>query len=502
MKILFVWPNKETLGFKPIGISILSSIALQKGYTVDLFETTFIDLGFKTNIETLEDVFVFKPTDLSSYNIVKKQASLEDEFRSKLNSFNPDIVAFSVLSDEVEVAHRCAKESKRWKPSVINIFGGKYPTISPEDAIAHDFIDFICVSEGLEAFPEWLEALKSGKDLLKIKNIWGKLNNKVVKNPIRPLSKDLDSLPYLYWGHFDKRDFIKPFNGKAYRGGDYMANWGCVYECSYCINKYLHDLHGRNAFVRRYTPERAVSELKYLKEKYQLSFFKFHDEDFLLRDAASFEKFAGLYKKELGLPFVIETNPRSVNKINARLLKEMNCVSASLGVESGNEYIRKNILKRKESREDVLKAFHTLNDVGIRTVAFLMLGLPFDSREAIFDSIELMREARVRVPNLGIFFPFEKTELREVSIKNGFYDPKEVPVYTNNIPALNQKTLTRQDLLNLRKVFNLYVKFPRSFWPLINRAEKNDAAGKEIFSILKEIYIERVRNQEDYFIDN
>lgn len=449
----------------------------------------------------MEESFVFKPVDLSPYNIVKEAASIEDVFLKKLTSFAPDVIALSVLSDEIEIAVRCAAVAKRWRPSVVTIFGGKYPTVCPEETLEHKEVDFLCVSEGLEAFPEWLDALDRGADPLQVMNIWGKRKGSIVKNPLRPLRNDLDSLPYLYWDRFDERNFIKPFDGNVYRGGDYMANWGCLYECTYCINKYLHDLHGRNAFVRRYSPERAIRELKYLAAANNLNFFKFHDEDFLLRDLESFERFAELYKKELRLPFVIETNPLSVTEKKAALLKEMNCVSASLGVESGNEHLRRNILKRKEKREDIVRAFHILNDAGIRTVAFLMLGLPFDSREAIFDSIELMRDAKVRVPNLGIFFPFEKTELREISIRNGFYDPLEVPLYTTNIPALNQKTLLREELIKLRKVFNCYVKLPRSFWPLIRRAEEGDAAGQEIYAILKEIYIEHVRNHADVFCE-
>jgi len=499
MKILFVWPNKESLGIKPLGISLLISICHLHGHEIDLFETTYIDLGFKSNKEVLEEMFVFKPVEVSSVNLVKEKDSLDDSFLEKLKSFDPDIVAFTVLSDEVLIARTCSETAKRWKSSVITIWGGKYPTVCPEETLGMECVDFICVSEGLEAFPEWLRQVESGGDPHSIQNIWTTYNGRIIKNPIRPLMQDLDSLPFMNWEYFDERNFIKIYDGNVYRGGDWMSNWGCVHECAYCINKYLHELHGKKGFIRRYTPKRAIQELSYLKNTYKLTFLKFHDEDFLMRDVRSLEEFSELYKKEIGLPFVIETNPLSVTEHKAKLLRDMNCVSASLGVEAGNDHVRKNILNRNETRKDVIKAFMILNDAGIRSVAFLMLGLPFDTREKIHDSIELMREANVRVSNVGIFFPFEKTEIRRVCIENGIYNPSDFPFYTSDVPALDQKTLSRQELMALRRTFNLYVKLPKSFWPFIERSEKGDQTGMEIFQILKDIFISHVRDQGDYF---
>ena len=92
MKILFVWPNKESLGIKPLGISLLISICHLHGHEIDLFETTYIDLGFKSNKEVLEEMFVFKPVEVSSVNLVKEKDSLDDSFLEKLKSFDPDML--------------------------------------------------------------------------------------------------------------------------------------------------------------------------------------------------------------------------------------------------------------------------------------------------------------------------------------------------------------------------------------------------------------------------
>ena len=46
MRILFIRPNKDAFGYKPIGLSLLSAIAKELGWETKLFDTTEIDFGF------------------------------------------------------------------------------------------------------------------------------------------------------------------------------------------------------------------------------------------------------------------------------------------------------------------------------------------------------------------------------------------------------------------------------------------------------------------------
>ncbi len=61
------------------------------------------------------------------------------------------------------------------------------------------------------------------------------------------------------------------------------------------------------------------------------------------------------------------------------LLKKMNCVSVTLGFETGNNWLRKEILKRIESKEEIIKATKLFNEIGIRTSSFNMMDLPWET---------------------------------------------------------------------------------------------------------------------------
>jgi len=503
LKVLFVWPNKDSFGFKPIGISLLSGIARSLGWETSLFDTTEFDFGFVDNTQSGESAKIFKPVDLSQYDLVKRKLDLSECFIKVLEEFNPDCLALSVLSDEYLIANKISSISKEIHPELQIIWGGKYPTLNPEKTLRMFNADFVCVSEGLDAFPDFLNALSGNGDIYNIPNIWARRNGSIVKNNIRPLRSNLDDLHYVDWELFDKRQFYKPYDGNIYISGDHMLNWGCPYSCSYCINHYYHEVYENSYFMRRYSIKRIIKELKYLKNKYNLQFFKFHDEDFLMRPIEDFRELSNAYSKEINIPFVIETNPKSVNKEKVKLLKEMNCVSASIAVETGNNELRKKMLKRVDSEEDIIRAFSLMKEVGIRTSAFVMLGIPFESRETYKDTVELVRKSNAQYPCPGFFYPFEGTKLRDVSIMEGFFDPEDEKrfVYKNDKPALKFENLSESELIEMRNVFVLYVKLPKSYEAYIKRSEIQDELGIKLRKKLLEIYDKTVWGNDGWYID-
>lgn len=504
MKVLFVWPNKDSFGFKPIGLSLLSGIARSMKCDVKLFDTTEVDFGYADNTQAGESAKIFKPVDLSGCGLRKRRFDFASEFLRILEEFNPDCVAFSVLSDEFLIAAEITEVAKKAKPELPVIWGGKYPTLCPEDTLTELKADFACVAEGIDAFRDFLEALSGKGDLYGIPNIYAKKGKTIIKNRIRPLKENLDDLPYVDWEIFDKRQFYKPFDGKVYIAGDHMLNWGCPYSCTYCINHFYHDVYDNKYFMRRYGVSRIISELKYLKEKYNLQFIKFHDEDFLMRPVRNLEDFAAAYIKDVNIPFVIETNPKSVTEEKVKLLKDMNCASASVAIETGDSDFRKRLLKRVDSEEDIVRAFSLLKDAGIRTCSFNMLGIPFESREGYLKTVELNKKANPQYPNISFFYPFEGTELRDISIKEGFFDPKTEGkmVYRRDRPALKFDNLSEEELIELRNTFVLYVKLPKRYEAFIRRSEIQDGLGVELRKKLLEIYDRTVWNNDGWYIDD
>ena len=488
-----------------MSLSLFSAILKQKGHNVALLDTTFIDFGFKDNTEVRSKLRIFKEVDFGKYDMTKKKVNLEQTLLKKLIEFNPDVVGVSALSDEVYIGVEISSMVKKWNNKAVVVWGNKAATMAPEKILKCNDVDFVCIGEGVEFIQEFIDCISLNENPKRIRNIaYRDSDGKVQKNSLRPYFQDLDSLPFFDWSIFDERQFIKPFDGKAYRGGDHMLYWGCPYKCTYCLNDSYRKLYGSKAglFLRCYSVDRIIEELRYLVGKYGINFFKFHDEDFCLKPMDYFHELAEKYARELGIPFTIMANARNITKEKVAILSKMNCVSVTLGIETGNQKLRKEILKRTETEEEIINATKMLNGAGIRTSAFNMLGIPFENRKTVMETIELNRKAEVQYPNAGFFFPLEGTKLREIAIENGFFDGNSYTVFQNDRPSLNFPDISTDELIVLRERFVLYVKMPYAFYKYIERSEKPDEIGKKLTDELYKIYDKSVFTNDGFWNDN
>lgn len=505
MKILLVWPNKDQFGYKPIGISLISAILKKNGHIVDLFDTSFIDFGYKDNTEDRSRIRIFKKVDFSGYYLTKKRISIEQALLEKLDTFRPDVVAVSALSDEIYIGFEVSRVVKAWDSKTTVLWGNKAATTEPERMLACMNIDYLCIGEGIEFLPEFLDCIGQGKSPHGIKNIaYRKDTGAVIKNDLRPYYQDLDALPYLDWSIFDNRHFLKPYDGKVYIGGDYTMSWGCPNQCTYCINASYRDIYGKSAgkYIRSYSVDRVIKELKYLVDTWGIQLFIFHDEDFCFKPMDYFKELSEAYRKHVNVPFAAMVNARNITEEKVGFLKHMNCVSVSMGIETGNLDLRRKILKRYESTDDIIRAMKLLNGAGIRTSSFNMLGIPFETRGTIMETIELNRKSEVRYPNNVFFFPYKGTELHDIAVENGMFNEGSDAVYEQDKPALTLSTISRDELIALRERFVLYVKMPQVYRKFIERSEKQDETGRRLTDKLFNIYDECVLKNNGIWKDD
>ena len=194
-------------------------------------------------------------------------------------------------------------------------------------------------------------------------------------------------------------------------------------------------------------------------------------------------------------------NARNVTPEKVRFLKQMNCVSISIGIETGNEALRKEVLQRRETQDDIIRAVHMLNGSGIRTSSFNMLGIPFETRSTVMETVELNRRSGVGYPNTVFFYPLEGTRLREMAVSNGFFDETGDNLFDDIRPSLRLPGISRDELIALRERFVLYVKMPLEYYRFIERSEKDDAVGRRLTQELHRIYEECVLSHDGIWND-
>jgi len=499
MKILFIFPNIDSPGYKPVAISTLSAIAKKKGHILKLYDTSFFDTReynsiqeFMENTKIGETIANFIPVDEKKYGLVKDKVDLKKDFLVCLSEFNPDLVLISTLSLEYAVSIFLLNIVKEYNENILTLMGGRHCYSSPDETLKEKCVDMICIGEGEKPLSELLDCLEQKIDYSNIKGLWIKTKNQIVKNELNTYYFDLNSLPYLDLDIYDDRQLLRIFNGKVYRSVDYVMKRGCFEQCGYCQSKLVQEWHCGDKSIRSYSVDRAIQELKYLKNKYKLNFIRFHDESFLAISIKDFEYFAEKYISEINLPFVCDAAPQTVTQRKAELLKKMGCQSISMGCESGNEEFRYKVLNKRVKNESVIKAFKYINNVGIRTVMFNLLGFPFEKKEYIEDTIRLNRQCNVHSPSIGFFYPFKGCELRNVAIKNNFFDPNieinGAAQWTRNRPFLKNPDISYDEYLGIFRTFILYCKLPEKMFDDIKKAETDD----KVFEKLKSFYLSQI----------
>jgi len=432
MKITFIYPDLN-LGKFNFGVGYLSSVLKAHGHHTDLVHL--------------------------------KDYINEETFTQALRQKNPDLIAFSCSTNMFAYTKQLVSWARRCLKDTPIICGGIHPTLCPEEVIGIKDVDMVCVGEGEEALLELCDNLRQGKTIDNIENIWLKKNGNIYRNPVRPLIADLDSLPFPDRDMFTKSALTED---EALNACAVMASRGCPYDCSYCCNHALKNTYqGKGPYVRFKAVSRVMDEIEEILKKHNFDAIIFHD------DIMPFRKdwltdFSKEYKARIGLPFICNLRVDLADQDSLRMLKEAGCIQVCLGIESGNEFIRNAVMRRKISDRQIADAFGLCRKLGIRTKSFNMVGLPFEDMEKILDTIKLNVAVRPDVIQVSIFYPYPKTELFKLCAhKNLISQAKNLVSYFDgsilSLPRMSQEQVyfARKRFVRMYKRYSFYKKLPQ-----------------------------------------
>lgn len=424
-RILFV----QNFWFEFLGTMVLSSVLKKQGHRVDLI-------------------------------IENNPGKIADHVQRT----SPDIVgAYTVSGSHNWVID--AMHAARSAQKVLTIAGGPHPTFFP-DFVQNDAIDAVCIGEGEYPLLELADRIDTGRDPSDIDNLWIKTGGSLHQNPVRPLIDDLDTLPEpdrdLYYSQYK---ILRNSPSKHF-----ITGRGCPFNCTFCSNKAYKELYaGRGPMVRQPSPEKICREIRHVQSNYPLRSVRFDDEVFLL-DSDWLLAFLDRYKTEIDLPFscLIRADVATPRMIEA--MKRAGCYIAYFGIESGNDYIRNQILGKNVDRQQIIDTARLLRKYKIKIGTFNMVGMPGETFENAWETVQLNQIIRSDYPWCSIIQPYPGTELEEFARKTGVLDA------TYGVDDLNQSYFNNTVIQNpdsralvvLQKLFYIAVRYP-FLGPLIRR---------------------------------
>jgi radical SAM superfamily enzyme YgiQ (UPF0313 family) len=366
------------------------TISLISLYSTDAIGLRYIKAVLKPHGFDVPIIF-FKEKHLASDLM---SSPTEKEFQlllDLLKDTNPSIVGISLRSSFFRLATLITRRV-RHELSIPVIWGGTHPTVAPERSI--EVADMICIGEGEHPLLEVAEKMSNSQDYSDVKNLWVRQNGRIIKNEVRPLVRNLESLPFPDYGDEDKYfieddqvstgdPVLKTYNLNI------LASRGCPYHCSYCCNSIFNSLYkGKGPTVRRRSVENVMDEILSLRNKFpDMKRIDFIDEVFAW-DKKWTATFTERYKKEIKVPFQCAQHPNMVDGEVLKLLSDAGLERVEIGVQSGSERIRREYFERPVTDETLLNASKVLKEMGLVPFYDFIVDNPFetdDDRKAGLD---------------------------------------------------------------------------------------------------------------------
>lgn len=421
MHITFIFDD-IILSHQPLGASYISAVLKEAGHTVSAI-----------NIDDSPD------------------------YVDRVKRLNSDILAYSVATSQAPRYFQVNQEIKRHH-NCLSLFGGPHPTFFPQ-MIDEEGVDAICTGEGEYPTLEYVTALEEGRDFTSIPSMSFKVGGKKYNNANRPFidKHNLNELP------FPDREIIRDFAVWKQRTGYIMAGRGCPYDCTFCFNHASRDSQ-EGRWTRQRSVDNVLAELHWLKETYKVVYVAFQDDTFIL-NRRWLREFLPRYGKEIGLPFICNVRCDLTDEEEVRLLSEAGCIRVATGIENGNDELRRKILAKSMSTEQIIRACDLYNAAGIRVIGQNMFGVPGETVESALSTVALNIRCKTHINTFSFFAPFPGTKLGEMCEQDyGFSgDLKELPREYQDRLAPSIKLENKELIEKIGQCAHLFVSYPRIF---------------------------------------
>jgi len=235
-----------------------------------------------------------------------------------------------------------------------------------------------------------------------------------------------------------------------------LVGRGCPFQCSYCSNHILKKL-APGSYVRFRSPENIVAEIKDIIARFPIRKREIYleietfgvDKKWATDLCLELERF----NKTLEQPFSFGANLRiTPNDPDLEnffiILKKANFRFINIGLESGSERVRSEILRRNYSNEDISNAVNLARKHGLKVAFFNMIGIP---GETLADFKETVKINRTCLPDwhlTSIFFPYPGTDVYSLCEKQGLLGKSSGPEMermkaTLDLPGFSKKQIQK-----------------------------------------------------------
>ncbi len=372
-----------------------------------------------------------------------------DQVVKKVDLINPKMIGISSMTTSIQSAVTLAKALKK-KGRTIGL-GGVHLTCDPTFIDRFPVFDWGIVGEGEVTLLELVEKSKKGE---KIKGLF---QGKRIE--------DLDTIPFPARHHVRMEDYRRNEESEVPAAG-ILASRGCPYNCVFCC------IPARGKMVRFRSPKNIVDEMEEIYEECQGK-YSFVDDCFTINNKWVSELCQEIMDRKMKVSFVASTRADTLTLEMAKMMKKAGCTDLFLGIESGNDKIRNEVIGKRLKYENIVKAVKICRKVGILSNLFLMVGFPGEGIKEALDTVRIGGRIKADIIGIHVTIPMPGSRIYDYAIQNKLI-PKDIidrwasgklgRVWRSNWPLFVPEGMTLKKLFWIKRITYMYFYFSPFWW--------------------------------------
>lgn len=439
----------------PLGLCYLAAVLREKGCEVKIIDC--LAEGYE-NKEIIGDRIVYGLPD--------------EEIKRRTKAFNPDVVG---CSSSLSLQHQNVQELchlvKKINPKIVTVVGGMHATVRPNEVLSEKYVDFVLRGEADYTFTELVQLLEKGGDFSGIDGIGYKDRKGIhVKSKVHFI-KNLDELPFpardlLKVDQYFKAGLAHGIILKEKRNMSFITSRGCPGGCTFCT---IHLLWGRKFRAR--SPGNVLAELEQMKKKFGITHVQFEDDNLTFDIPRTQKIFKGMIKMNLNIKW---NTPNGIalwrmDKETLSLMKKSGCYYVKFAIESGNQRVLSNIIKKPQNLKKVIPLIDYARKIGLKVGSFFVVGFPGETKLEMQETFDFPYRHKLDWFEYSIATPHYGTELRQICLKrNLLIKHSDKDLYTRkgliNTPEFTSDWLEQKiKQENKRYLKQLLIFHPTSF---------------------------------------
>jgi len=389
---------------------------------------------------------IFPPIDLTLLAAIARQNNLQakiidfpaesakpQDIKKIIEDFKPDIIFVDTTAATLWKDLDFISVVKKILPQTFTIAKGETLHYFYKEIFENcPDLDLVIGGEPEESFEKLIRGVEWNviKGLIFRSDSDKSLINTGLPEPI----ENLDTLP------FPARDLL---NNSLYRSPEtdnaltiIHANRGCPARCIFCPAGKISDFK-----IRYRSPDNIISEIKECVEKFGIREFLFHGDTFTMKKRWVIDLCKKIVDENLKIRWGCNSRTDTFDEERAEWMKKAGCWVVAFGVESGSQEILDKMQKGARL-ESAITAVNICKKVGLRSHAFYIIGLPWETKKTLNDTLKFAKKLDTDFFDFNIAYPLPGTELYEMAKKEKLLIRDENPFEKGGYAQASLRTYT------------------------------------------------------------